>query len=459
MIASLLVALLLSLGMLYRYWRRERALGRQAGRLLYLLGGPEHVAAGEALKGLSEVLGEKVECAGQMRRLTREFTVASASLVSAFGEVVGAADRQAELALRSVDAVSALAGQEENSRSDADTLATLTRMASGRATTGSAQVKMLATSMGDMAGVMGDVTAEFADVRQQVSRIGEIVAIISDIAGQTNLLALNAAIEAARAGERGRGFAVVADEVRKLAEHTGSATLNVTAIIASIGEGMGALDHRLSRAHQEAGESAGRGLEASRMLEAVATGTEEGAQAAQQVARRAAASAVEAGRLLDDFSGVAQLSTALDERVNVCSVQLRELLQGLVEMKGLAERLDVGRDAREALIDAVEETRAHTIMLLNARTPQQMEAQVEQIHRLDGQVDDSLQQLGLDGQHELRGALRHYRQVRSPLLEAARRGELASARDTHAPAIREAYRRVRDICHALASPSGAVRIA
>jgi methyl-accepting chemotaxis protein len=65
---------------------------------------------------------------------------------------------------------------------------------------------------------------QVAGLTAAAQKIGQVVELISSIAGQTNLLALNATIEAARAGDAGKGFAVVASEVKNLATQTAKAT-------------------------------------------------------------------------------------------------------------------------------------------------------------------------------------------------------------------------------------------
>lgn len=72
------------------------------------------------------------------------------------------------------------------------------------------------------------------DLAQGAQKIGQVVDLISSIAGQTNLLALNATIEAARAGDAGRGFAVVASEVKSLAGETARATAEIGSQISQV---------------------------------------------------------------------------------------------------------------------------------------------------------------------------------------------------------------------------------
>ena len=76
--------------------------------------------------------------------------------------------------------------------------------------------------------------AEIKRLDTAAAEIGQVVGLITEIAGQTNLLALNATIEAARAGDAGKGFAVVASEVKNLASQTSRATEDIARRIDAI---------------------------------------------------------------------------------------------------------------------------------------------------------------------------------------------------------------------------------
>jgi len=123
------------------------------------------------------------------------------------------------------------------------------RMSTGMQFTASSTEKLL-TSMRDIsqrmvqsARISGEAVKDAEHTGQIVrtlaegaQRIGQVLELITGIAGQTNLLALNATIEAARAGDAGRGFAVVASEVKNLATQTSKATEDIARQIGQIQE-------------------------------------------------------------------------------------------------------------------------------------------------------------------------------------------------------------------------------
>ncbi len=138
-----------------------------------------------------------------------------------------------------------------------------------------------------------------AGLAEGAQKIGEVVDLISNIAGQTNLLALNATIEAARAGEMGKGFAVVASEVKSLANQTAKATEDITGQIASI---QGA-----TREAVTAIEDVSRIItEISQISAAIASAVEEQNAATQEISRNVQEAAQGTQQVTSNIGGVSR---------------------------------------------------------------------------------------------------------------------------------------------------------
>jgi methyl-accepting chemotaxis protein len=165
---------------------------------------------------------------------------------------------------------------------------------------------------------------------EAAGQIGDVVRLISGIAGQTNLLALNATIEAARAGEAGKGFAVVASEVKALANETArateqigqqvaaiqAATLDAVGAVQQVGTAIGSMNEvaaAIAAAVEEQG-AATRDIAAS--VQTVARQNTDATAAMQEVSSVAAAARGTSGEVLDAAEGLAKIAGTLREEVD-----------------------------------------------------------------------------------------------------------------------------------------------
>jgi twitching motility protein PilJ len=104
----------------------------------------------------------------------------------------------------------------------------------GIANKGASVVQNTIDGMDTIRGQIQETAKRIKRLGESSQEIGDIVALINDIADQTNILSLNAAIQASMAGDAGKGFAVVADEVQRLAERSGAAAKQISALVKTI---------------------------------------------------------------------------------------------------------------------------------------------------------------------------------------------------------------------------------
>ncbi|MGO8916146.1 MAG: methyl-accepting chemotaxis protein [Stellaceae bacterium] len=169
-----------------------------------------------------------------------------------------------------------------------------------------------------------------ASLAEAAEKIGEVVALINDIASQTNLLALNATIEAARAGEAGKGFAVVASEVKSLATQTAKATDDIRAQIASIqGETQSAV--------QAIRSISSTILAVNEISSSIASAVEEQTAATQEITRNVQQAASGTRDVSQNISGV---SDAV-EKAGAAAAGVKQAADGLAQQaKTLRHEVD-----------------------------------------------------------------------------------------------------------------------
>lgn len=186
---------------------------------------------------------EKTARAERIATLVRDFEADAGSVLhavaSAASELNATADAMAKIAAGGAERATAAAEASNLTATTVEAMATATTELSASVSEVARQIDESSRTAEQAAHDARATDASVVGLTSAAQRIGDVVKLISDIAGQTNLLALNATIEAARAGEAGKGFAVVASEVKSLAAQTGKATEEISRQIGEMQQATG----------------------------------------------------------------------------------------------------------------------------------------------------------------------------------------------------------------------------
>ena len=274
------------------------------------------------------------------------------ALAQEFEETVGAV----------VSSVSQSAGQMTQA---ANTLTDRTSLARDRAISVEADATRASERVSAVAAATEEMASSVAEIARQVSeatratgsaveeaehgntemrvlaetaqKIGEVVALIHQIASQTNLLALNATIEAARAGDAGKGFAVVASEVKALAQQTAqatdeigahvnaiqSATGRAVAAIRGVGTTIARIDEITTTIAAAVEEQEATTREIASNVDGAARGTEAVSTTIAEVSGAATEAGLEASSVAESAAALARQSGELESQVGTFLAHIR----------------------------------------------------------------------------------------------------------------------------------------
>jgi methyl-accepting chemotaxis protein len=284
----------------------------------------DHLAAEQEKERLA-----REQRAARLETLTKNFD----SSITALLQSVSSAATELQATASSMSATA------EQTTRQATTVAVAAEQASANVQTVAAASEELASSIqeiGRQVTKSTNVAAEATEqsrrtdqmvqgLAQSAQRIGEVVALINDIASQTNLLALNATIEAARAGEAGKGFAVVANEVKSLANQTGKAT-------EEIAQQVGAVQSATQDAVQAIQTIGATISTINQISTTIASAVEEQGAATQEIARNVNEASTGTRQVTQNIGGVSEAAEGTGHAAN-------DVLSAATELSRHAETL------------------------------------------------------------------------------------------------------------------------
>jgi methyl-accepting chemotaxis protein len=170
----------------------------------------------------------------QTQESSRLLAQSSADILSATEQQASGAAEQAASISQTTATMEELAATYRQIADNADSVVKMAEATMGSAESGQQAVANTMQALDQIKARAQSSANKILALGERSQQIGQVLAIINNIADQTKILALNAAIEAARAGEAGKGFSVVAIEIRKLAESVVDSTGEISTIMTEI---------------------------------------------------------------------------------------------------------------------------------------------------------------------------------------------------------------------------------
>ena len=287
---------------------------------------------GQAGRALNRMKANLSKMVGSITQSAEELAAATEEIALGARQSSESAQSEAEQAMQAASAMQEMSATVREVAGHAEKASQASAQSAQAAQKGGKVADETLAAMNRIADSTGNAAARILELGNSSEQIGNIISVITEIAGQTNLLALNAAIEAARAGEQGRGFAVVAGEVRRLAERTAAATQEISSMIETIQSETKVAVDAIEKGNRDVKLGVERTGETGRVLKEIIGMSE---QVGSMVAQIATAASQQEGATEQINSSVSQISSLTQQS----SANASQTADACVNLSSLASDL------------------------------------------------------------------------------------------------------------------------